>query len=58
MVDGVRGHVSHVVKHVVVEKCSVLEAVTTLHLTVKENRVLTQAKSRKHATHNVVLVRL
>ena len=40
MVDGVHGHVDHVVQHVVVEQGVVLEDVITLLLTVEEVIVL------------------
>ena len=36
MVDGVHGHVTHVVRHVVVEHKDVIEVVAILHLTVEE----------------------
>ena len=39
MVDGVHGHVGHVVQHVVVEQNNVVENVIILHLTVKERIV-------------------
>ena len=57
-VDGVRGHVSHVVDHVVVEKNGVQGIVTILHPTVMERLVLAQADSAKRAIAIVALVRL
>ena len=49
MVDGVHGHVDHVVKHVVMEPRIVLGDVIILHLPVEEMIVLTQVLIYVHA---------
>ena len=58
MVDGVPGHMDHVLSHVVAEHEHQLEDVTILRLPVKEIVVVVQILSRVHATLNVVLVRI
>ena len=58
MVDGVPGHVNHVLRHVVVEYKHQLEGVTNLYLPVEEIIVQAQISGRLHATPNVVLVRI
>ena len=42
MVDGVHGHVGHVVQHVVMEQSNVVENVIVLYLPVEEMIVLVQ----------------
>ena len=49
MVDGVHGHVDHVVKHVVVEQRVVLGDVIILHVSVEEIIVPAQVLMNVHA---------
>ena len=49
MVDGVHGHVDHVVKHVVVEQRVVLGDVIILHVSVEEIIVPAQMLMNVHA---------
>ena len=58
MVDGVLGHVDHVVRHVVMEHNIVLEVVIVPNLFMKEEIVLAQEMKQDHVQVIATLVRL
>ena len=55
MVDGVRGYVSHVVRHVVMEQGDVIEDVIILDLPVEEVIVLAQVLLHLHALLTILV---
>ena len=58
MVDGVHGHVEHVVRHVVMEQSNVVENVIVPYLPVEEKIVLAQIMKKDHVQAFAVLVRI
>ena len=58
MVNGVHGHVSRVVGHVVVEQRIVLESVIILHVPVEESIVLAQIIKEDYVQTFALLVRI